>query len=71
MNFFDPAYKKHGLTKALSSKCLDHIYTIHPGFTADISVPTSVFPTIYQYLLDENILESRKIKFTVPSNIVT
>ena len=55
MNFFDPAYKKHRLAKALkslnlsqlvnevtrpvSSTCLDHIYTTHPGFIADISVP--------------------------------
>ena len=54
MNFFDPAYKKHGLAKAfrslnlnqlvnevirpVSSTCLDHIYTTHPSFIADISV---------------------------------
>jgi len=39
MNFFEPSYKKHGLTKALNTTCLDHIYTTHPGFIADISVP--------------------------------
>ena len=55
MNFFDPAYKKHRLAKAfrslnlnqlvnevtrpVSSTCLDHIYTTHPSFIANISVP--------------------------------